>query len=142
LRKPRGKPRARLLPSSDSGQPAAARPDRPRIETYGGGGFRISGVRHAGSVIVLPEATLAWALQHPAELTIESLAPVRDAEPKVDILLFGGGRSLVPVDGRLRAALREVGIVIEPMDTGAACRTYSVLVAEERRVAAALIAID
>jgi uncharacterized protein len=99
-------------------------------------------VRHTGSVIVLPETTLAWSLEDPAELTIESLAPVRDAEPAVDILLFGSGRSLVPPDGTLRAALREAGIVIEPMDTGAACRTYSVLAAEERRVAAALIAID
>ena len=91
---------------------------------------------------MLPEATLAWALSEPSQLTIESLAPVRDAEPRVDILLFGSGRSLVPVDGGLRAALREAGIVIEPMDTGAACRTYSVLAAEERRVAAALIAVD
>jgi len=93
-------------------------------------------------VIVLPEATLAWELQDSAELTVESLAPVRDHETTIDILLFGSGRSLVPVDGELRTALREIGIVIEPMDTGAACRTYSVLAAEERRVAAALIAID
>ena len=93
-------------------------------------------------MIVLPEATLAWALEDPAELTIESLAPVRDVETKIDILLFGSGRSLAPVEEHLRSALREIGIVIEPMDTGAACRTYSVLAAEERRVAAALIAID
>ena len=141
MQKQRRKPRARLLPSSDSGQPTA-KLDRQRIESYGDGGFRISGVRHAGSVIVLPEATLAWVLEDPAELTIESLAPVCDLEAKIDIILFGSGRSLAPVDARLRAALRELGIVIEPMDTGAACRTYSVLAAEERRVAAALIAID
>jgi uncharacterized protein len=99
-------------------------------------------VRHAGSVIVLPEATLPWQIAEPTALTIESLAPVLDCEPSIDILLFGSGRSLVPVADGLRAALHEAGIAIEPMDTGAACRTYSILVAEERRVAAALIAID
>lgn len=99
-------------------------------------------MRHAGSVIVLPEATVPWDLRDPASLTIDSLAPVLDTEPGIDILLFGSGRDLVPVDEGLRAALREAGIAIEPMDTGAACRTFAVLAAEERRVAAALIAVD
>jgi uncharacterized protein len=93
-------------------------------------------------VIVLPEATLPFALDDPAALTIEHLAPVLDCDPPIEILLFGGGRSLVPVADAIRAVLHEAGIAIEPMDTGAACRTYSVLVAEERRVAAALIAVD
>jgi uncharacterized protein len=39
----------------------------------------------------------------------------------------------------LRTELRAAGIALEAMDTGAACRTYNVLVAEERRVAAALL---
>jgi uncharacterized protein len=99
-------------------------------------------VRHAGSVIVLPEATLPWEVDDPAGITIDSLAPVLDCEPSIEILLFGGGPNLVPVDDGLRSALSEAGIAIEPMDTGAACRTYSILAAEERRVAAALIAVD
>jgi uncharacterized protein len=46
-----------------------------------------------------------------------------------------------PVPPALRAALRGAGIAVEPMDTGAACRTFNVLLAEGRRVAAALIAV-
>lgn len=73
---------------------------------------------------------------------MESLAPLLAVDPQVEILLFGGGTQMTPVDPAVRAHLREAGIVVEPMDTGAACRTYSILAAEARRVAAALIAID
>jgi uncharacterized protein len=99
-------------------------------------------VRHSGAVIVLPEATHAWPLDDPSKLTVESLSPVLAAAPPVEILLYGCGRQLVAVDESIRARLRAAGIVIEAMDTGAACRTFGVLVAEERRVAAALIAVD
>jgi len=99
-------------------------------------------VRHAGSVIVLPEATIPWDVSDPSALRIESLSPILDCEPRVEILLYGSGRSLHPVDEAVRSGLRAAGIAIEPMDTGAACRTYSILAAEDRRVAAALIAVD
>lgn len=99
-------------------------------------------MRHAGSVIVLPEATVSWGITDPSDLTIESLAPVLDCEPHVEILLYGCGPGLLPVSEDIRAGLRAAGIAIEPMDTGAACRTYTILAAEERRVAAALIAVD
>lgn len=118
------------------------RQDRPRLESYGDGGFRISGVRHVGSVIVLPEMTVPWDVSDPSDIGIGSLAPVLDCEPPVEILLFGSGRDLRPIDEEVRAALSDAGIAVEPMDTGAACRTYSVLAAEDRRVAAALIAVD
>jgi uncharacterized protein len=99
-------------------------------------------VRHVGSVIVLPETTVPWDVSEPSDLRIESLAPVLDYEPRVEILLIGSGRDLRPIDEGIRAALSDAGIAVEPMDTGAACRTYSVLAAEDRRVAAALIAVN
>ena len=135
-------PGMQLLPSSDPGSILRGGGDRQRIESYGSGGFRVSGVRHSGSILILPNATVAWAITSPEALDIENLSPVLAAEPPVDILLFGTGARLVPVEPAVRLHLREVGIVIEPMDTGAACRTYSLLVAEDRRVAAALIAVD
>ena len=93
------------------------------------------------SDLVLPERTLAWPVATLAEATLASLAPVIDAEPKVELLLLGcGGRAQSPMS-ELRRALRAKGIVLELMDTGAACRTYNFLAAEERRVAAALIAM-
>jgi uncharacterized protein len=107
------------------------------IQGYGNGLFRIAGVEHRGSVIVFADRTLPWA----GEVSEAGLAAVMAAEATLDLLLVGCGATMRPVPGDLRATLRKVGIAVEPMDTGAACRTFNVLLAEERRVAAALIAI-
>jgi uncharacterized protein len=115
--------------------------DRQVIESYGEGRFRISGAVHTGSVLVFPRRTLAWDVTAMADLSLESLAPVVEAEPRVEILLIGCGARLTPLSGSLRAALREHGIGSDAMDTGAACRTFNVLMAESRRVAAALIVL-
>lgn len=109
---------------------------RQLIERYGAHGFRISGVIWPGPVLVFPDETLRWA--NAPEPTAEDLRPVID-HGGVQILLLGLGRRMPAVRRELRASLREHGITLEPMDTGAACRTYNVLVAEERRVAAALL---
>jgi uncharacterized protein len=120
---------------------APAPPARQLIQGYAAGGFRIAGVRHEGSVLVLPGRTLAWPVAAPEQVTAESLAPIAAAEPAVDILLLGLGPRFAMVAPELRAALRAAGIVVEAMDTAAACRTYNLLVSEDRRVAAALIAL-
>jgi uncharacterized protein len=114
---------------------------RQVIEAYGDGGFRVSGVRFEGSVLVFPEQVVAWPVTDPAALTIELLQPVLAAAGQVDLLLLGCGPSIRPVPAELRRALRAAGIVVEPMDTGGACRTYNVLMGEDRKVAAALIAV-
>ena len=112
--------------------------DRQVIESYGRESFRVSGVAHAGAILVFPDATEAWIAQGPDDLTVESLRPVV-AHGNVEILLVGCGRRMAPVARAVRAHLRAAGIVIDAMDTGAACRTYNVLLAEGRRVAAALL---
>lgn len=120
--------------------PQAAVP--PVIQTYGNGGFTASGVRHEGSVIVLRSQVLAWSPpESMTELSTRDVAPVIQAAAEVDILLLGCGprATLVPAD--LRAELRAVGITVESMDTGAACRTFNLLQMEGRRVAAMLVAI-
>ncbi|HEY6335563.1 MAG TPA: Mth938-like domain-containing protein [Alphaproteobacteria bacterium] len=114
---------------------------RQLIQGYGEGHFRIGGVLHQGSVIVLAERTLSWPVATLAEVTLESLDAVTHARPGVEILLIGCGRQPAPLKSPLRNALKKIGIGLELMDTGAACRTYNVLLSEERRVAAALIAI-
>ena len=114
---------------------------RQYIEGYGSGRFRIAGATHDGPVLVFRDRTLAWPVRAMAELTAESLAPVLEAG-NVDVLLLGCGRRMALVPPALREALRAGGVVIEPMDTGGACRTYNVLLTEDRQVAAALIPID
>jgi uncharacterized protein len=116
-------------------------PGRPVIQGYGEGGFRIAGLRHAGSVLILPEATIAWPVAGLADLTVASLAPVLAATPRVELLVLGCGASLERPPASLQAVLRAQGITLDAMATAAACRTFNILLAEDRRVAAALIAL-
>jgi uncharacterized protein len=111
------------------------------LERYGTDGFRVSGVLFPGAILLFPDQTLEWAPRSMAEVSIGNLDPViRHAE--VEILLLGCGRRMAMVPPALRAHLRQAGIVVDAMDTGAACRTYSVLLGEGRRVAAALLPVS
>ena len=111
------------------------------VESYGAGRFRVSGELHEGSILIAPEGTQTWQVERIEDVTIESLEPLFEMTAGFDILILGCGPSLAMVAPSLRQALRERGVVIEPMDTGAACRTYNVLLSEARRVAAAIIAV-
>ena len=112
------------------------------IQRYGEGGFRISGKDYAGSVIVQEESTVLWNVTSIDQITIDSLSSVFEVESLADILLIGCGARFTPPPQKLRAGLKEKGVALEWMDTGAACRTYNVLLVEARLAAAALIAID
>jgi uncharacterized protein len=110
---------------------------RQLIERYGPSGFRISGIIYQGAILVYPDRTDFW---ESAEPTLEGLRPLIEADG-IELILLGLGRRGAPVARELRAALKARGIGIEAMDTGAACRTYNVLLAEDRLVAAALLPI-
>jgi uncharacterized protein len=116
---------------------------RQIIDGYGEGGFRVSGKRIEGSVIVFPDKVAAWPISAAGEMNEGNLEAVSAAgrAGRVDLLLIGTGQRMTQIDRALRQALRAAGVVVEAMDTGAACRTYNVLMAEGRRVAAALIAV-
>ncbi|WP_300297951.1 Mth938-like domain-containing protein [Ferrovibrio sp.] len=115
--------------------------DRQVINAYGDGGFRISGRHWTESVLVFPSQTLPWSITDIGMLSIDSLAPAFEVEPAAELLLIGCGPSMVFIDKELRAQIRAMGLVIEALDTGAACRTYNLLMGEGRRVAAALIPV-
>lgn len=116
-------------------------PARKMIDRYGGGGFHIGGEGFKSSVLVASTIACTWPAKGPEELTVESLAPLFAAGAVFDLLLLGCGPRLRMPSAGLRTALRSRGIALEPMDTGAACRTFNLLTSEERRVAAALIAV-
>ena len=111
---------------------------RQLVERYAASGFRVSGVIYHGPVLVFPDLTVSWGPANASDVTWETLAPVIE-HGGIEIHLLGLGRSTTAVPASLRSALRNARIALEAMDTGAACRTYNVLVAEDRRVAAALI---
>ncbi len=105
------------------------------IRSYAPGQFTVSGVVLQGAIIVFPDHVATWGFAGQVrDLTVSDFKGVEG----VDILLVGCGTegAFLP---ELRRALKEAGITTEFMDTGAACRTYNVLMAEGRRVAAALI---
>jgi uncharacterized protein len=111
---------------------------RQVIEGYGASGFRVAGVLYARPILVFPDATLEWPVSRIEEVTLQALRPVLE-RGGTEILLLGCGARMQPVPAALRQALKAAGIGLEAMDTGAACRTYNVLLAEDRRVAAALL---
>ena len=115
--------------------------DRQVIQSYGPGRFRISNVVYEHAVLVMPGRTLRWVLDGAGAITATSLAPLREGGIRAEILLIGCGVRAAAVPDETRRWLREAGIVADAMDTGAACRTYGVLLAEGRRVAAALMPV-
>jgi len=116
--------------------------DRQLIQSYGDGRFKVTGEVYQGSVFVFPERTLLWYATFLDDISMESLAPVIEIAADIDILLVGCGPTFQAPPKGLRPSLKESGIVLEWMDSGAACRTFNVLVAEERRVAAAILAVE
>src|SRR5690242_10366046 len=92
----------------------------------------------SGAGWFLSDSTREWDVGSMASLTEASFDAVA-RRGDVEILILGTGARMAPVPSAIRLALKRAGIAVEPMDTGAACRTYNVLVAEDRRVAAALL---
>ncbi len=114
---------------------------RQLIQGYGDGGFRVAGKVYRGSMLILPERTVAWSVVDPEGITPDSLAEVTADATPFRILVVGCGRRFAPPPEGLGGGLREAGVALEWMDTGAACRTFNVLLIEGRDVAAALIAV-
>jgi uncharacterized protein len=117
-------------------------PGRAPIEAYGNGGFRFAGMSHRGSILCLPSGIIAWGVANVRDVGLELLPLLRAEGAMSGVLLLGAGRTAAFPAADVMAALREAGLWLEVMDTGAAARTYNVLLAEEREVSAALIAVE
>ncbi|MCZ6743054.1 MAG: Mth938-like domain-containing protein [Alphaproteobacteria bacterium] len=112
--------------------------DRAMIQAYGDGGFRISGRRFTGAVMVFEDRVLSVELE---DIAAADYQPLEEAAVEIEILLLGCGEKAGVLPPEHRARLKGAGISAEVMGTGAACRTFNVLQAEGRRVAALLIAV-
>ncbi|MFB9266520.1 Mth938-like domain-containing protein [Bradyrhizobium erythrophlei] len=119
-------------------------PHLPRsapIEAYGKGGFAFADMSHRGSLLCLPDGIWAWPVTTPQQIDEYSLARVFAAANAIDTLIVGTGTEVWVPPKPLREALRAVRVVLDPMQTGPAIRTYNIMLGERRRVAAALIAV-
>jgi len=117
-------------------------PGRAPIDAYGNGGFRFADMSHIGSILCLPSGIHGWEPQTPPIISVNDLGAILEQASDIEILLVGTGMDLRRIPEDVRAMLREHRISSDPMSTGAAVRTYNVLLAEDRAVAAALLAVD
>ncbi|KLK90706.1 membrane protein [Microvirga vignae] len=116
-------------------------PGRHQIDAYGNGGFRFADMSHRGSILALPSGIRAWPIGSVAELSDEVLEPIFAEAEEIELLLLGTGVDVAAIPGAFRERFREAKIGLDVMQTGAAARTYNILLAENRKVAAALIAV-
>ncbi|WP_183829999.1 Mth938-like domain-containing protein [Aquamicrobium lusatiense] len=117
-------------------------PGRAPIEAYGNGGFRFADMSHKGSILCLPSGIYGWEPADPLSLTVADFDRLLSEAADVEVFLVGMGPDLRPLPKPLREALKQAGIASDPMSTGAAVRTYNVLLADNRAVGAAFIAVD
>ncbi|MFK7839672.1 MAG: Mth938-like domain-containing protein [Bdellovibrionales bacterium] len=110
------------------------------IQGYANGSFRISGKVFKGAVFVLMDQSIAWGFDGDAKALSEADFQILiEDHDNIDVVLLGTGAALTFPDPALKRVLKERGLNVEVMDSGAACRTYNVLMAEGRRVVAALL---
>lgn len=119
-------------------------PGRHLIDAYGAGGFRFAGMSHIGSILATPSGVRAFGPLTPAGITVASLASLfaelAEHPRSIEIFVVGTGEKMALLSAPVKARLKEVGLRVEAMATGPAARVYNVLLGENRRVAAALIA--
>jgi uncharacterized protein len=117
-------------------------PRQALIDAHGSGGFRFAGMSHRGSLLCLPDGIWAWRVADAGALTDASLSLVFARADDLDFFILGSGSEPWMAPELLRARFREAQISLDTMTTGAAVRTYNVMLMEGRRVGAGLIVVD
>lgn len=117
-------------------------PGKALLDAYGNGGFRFADMSHRGSILCLPSGIWEWDAADAAGITAESLARAMDEAADIEIFLIGTGEQHVPLPSALYDTLRSAGLRIDIMATGPAARTYNILLGDQRKVGAALIAVE
>lgn len=126
---------------ASSEEPRRFLPRAVPIQSFGNGGFRFGDMSHRGSLLCLPSGMHAWTVGSARDFAEATFRPVIEEAERIDLLLLGTGAAIVPLDAALRWCFQEARIGVEIMSTASAARTWNVLMAEGRRVAAALVAV-
>lgn len=116
-------------------------PGRAPIDAYGNGGFRFADMSHRGSLMCLPSGIYGWDVTTVADLNAKAFETVLAESGDIEVFLLGTGMDLVRIAPDIREAFRERNISADSMNTGAAVRTFNVMLAENRAVAAAFLAV-
>jgi uncharacterized protein len=116
-------------------------PARAPIEAYGNGGFRFAGMSHQGSLLVLPSGMYRWDVSDLATLKPSDFDLMFAEGKDIDFLLLGTGVSMSRPPRTIVELFAKQNMPLDFMSTGSAVRTYGVLLAEKRKVAAGFIAV-
>mmetsp|Transcript_6672 Transcript_6672/g.11640 ORF Transcript_6672/g.11640 Transcript_6672/m.11640 type:complete len:118 (+) Transcript_6672:573-926(+) len=108
--------------------------DSRPVDGYGPGFFRVGGEKFDGAVLLLPSGPASWG-------GFEDVAALVAAAGEVDVMLLGTGAEIAHPPAALRHVVEAAGLGLEVMASSAACRTYNVLLAEGRRVGAAMLPV-
>ena len=111
----------------------------PVVTGFSGRGFKVDGVVHGGGVLLTPLVALGWDAPAIGALTPEHLGELTGLSPPPEFVLLGTGATLARPPRAFVAALDALGIGVEPMDSRAAARAWTVLRAEDRWIGAALM---
>lgn len=109
------------------------------IQSYADSGFKVSGESYDSAVIVSADSVQLWPVSDFSDLGESVFSPLLSEAEHIDVLLLGTGGRMHFLPRDLKETLRAQGLSIDVMDTGAACRTYNMLVSDGRRVVAALL---
>lgn len=117
-------------------------PGRAPIDAYGNGGFRFAQMSHRGSLLCLPSGIYGWDGTEEAPFSGERFSKIFEEADEIRFLLVGTGKRITRLPPALAEKMRRSGISCDPMSTGAAVRTFNIMLSEGRPVAAALVAVD
>ncbi len=130
------------MPTKPAARFAGHYPYRAGIDAYGNGGFRFADMSHRGSILILASGVYAWDVTDATQLAPEHFARVLAEKGQIGFLMLGTGVKQVFPSAAVRKAFADAGLGLETMSTGAAARTFNVLLGEGRPVAAALVAVE
>ncbi len=117
-------------------------PYQVKIDTYGNGGFRFADMSHKGGLICLPSGVYAWTVQNLENLMLDDFSRILSEADSFEFLLLGTGIDQSFVSKEIQEAFNEANLGLDVMNTGAACRTYNVLLAEKRPVGVAVLPVE
>lgn len=107
------------------------------IQSYGDGGFKIAGQRWESAVAVKPDQTQVWS--GTSDLNDDAFNEALTLLSDCEVVLLGTGKTSMFLSPSRKASLKARGLIMDSMDTGAACRTYNVLLGDGRKVGALLL---
>ena len=107
---------------------------QPPVDSYGPGFFRIDNAIVEGALIISPDGMVPWA-------GLDDLTPLIGLVDRVDVVFIGMGADIAPLPKSIAAKLELAGVPYEVMNSARACRTYNILLSEERRVALAVLPV-